>query len=135
MDIGVSWGLPWHAVGFPLGPMAVAAGFATVPPMACRAPPSACHGILCHAMGCRGDPMVYHGWYHGNATACPRKKKLHCVEPCNNSNSCCTLFPVSVQLSTGFLVVCTAIYRYFTTSKYCIIGMLYGIQFVPSPLR
>ena len=41
--------------------MAVAAGVAT-------APPTACHEILCHTMGCRGDAMVCHGCYHGHAT-------------------------------------------------------------------
>ena len=65
--------IPWGCHGVPDAVAVVAAGgtvvyhgthgiYATVPP-------TAGHGILCHAMGCRGDAMVCHGWYHdGNAT-------------------------------------------------------------------
>ena len=41
----------------------------------CHVHTMASHGILCHTMGCRGNAMVCHGWYHGNATACREKLK------------------------------------------------------------
>ena len=68
-----------HAVGLPCNAVAVAAGVVIVPPMEGHGtPPSpmACHGILRHAMGCRGDAMVCHGWYHGDATAHHEKLRL-----------------------------------------------------------
>ena len=55
---GLPWYHPWHAT----------------------APPTACHEILCHTMGCRGDAMVCHGCYHGHAT-----QSSNSVEPCEMS--------------------------------------------------
>ena len=67
-------GLPWSVAG---DAVAVAAGVAMVPRMACHV--TACHGILCHVMGCSGGAIVCHGWYHGIATACYEKSDR--VEP------------------------------------------------------
>ena len=57
--------MPWSRHG---GPWPVTAGVAMIPPVACRASPTACHRILSHSTGCCGDAMVDHGWYHGNTT-------------------------------------------------------------------
>ena len=53
--------MPWHAVA----------------PPAAKPIPTACPGILCHAMGCRGDAMVCH---MGGIMALPWRKSI-CVEP------------------------------------------------------
>lgn len=53
--------------------VAVDAGVAMGRPMA--VPPTVCHGILWHGMGCRGDVIVCNGWYHGNAMACHENAK------------------------------------------------------------
>ena len=73
--------MPWGCHGVPWGVL-------------CRLPrglpwyhpfhATACHGILCHAMGWREDAMVCHGWYHVNATAC----LANSVEPCPKGGEC-----------------------------------------------